>query len=188
MASWFTEHPTGAYIILALIGLFFVVAFFTTRRMVHLLYLPSIFGLMGLVCLIDVMVITDREQVELAVLELARAAEKGDLATIERLLSPQFTLEGLGRDSMLDRARKYLLPVEPRSISFYNLNVPRSDHPREFECLCNVSVYGQFNGLNINSTYIGSIDFVLVKEADDNWRIKSMVVKNFGGNPISLPR
>lgn len=188
MSTWLTEHPTGAYIVLVLIGLIFVVAFFSTRRVVHLFYLLGVIALMGLVFLVDTLVVTDREQVEASVLAMARAAEKGDIDGIDKLLSASFSFEGENRDALLARARKYLLPPEPRTISFYNLNVPRSDNPRRLECLCNVTVYGQFSGLNLNNAYIGTIDFVLEKEADDVWRIKSMIVKNFGGHPMTLPR
>jgi hypothetical protein len=185
--SWITEHPTGVYIVLGFIGGFSLLVFLTTRRVAHLSGLGVAVALIVLVALIDRLVVTDREQVEINALSLAKAAQEGDLAALDRLFSDRFTMDGHTKDSLLSRARSCLVPGALRTIQFWSLEVPPSGSPNQLQCRCNASASGNFGQYgNIDPPYIGTLQIFFEKEGDQ-WRVTRLVVRNLGGYEQRIP-
>ncbi len=184
--TWLTEHPTGAYLILAILGGISLLVFFASRRIAHLSGLLVAVLLAVGVFLIDRAVVTDREQVELNTKALAKAVQEGDIAKMGELLSERFQMEGHGRASLLHRAKAALIPGGVRTIQVWDLAVPRSDDPSRLECHCNASASGAFDRGTIDPPYLGTLELVYEKEGKD-WRITKMTGKGMGGAKQRIP-
>lgn len=184
--SWFTENPTYLYLLLAVVALPFLLAFFTTRRVLYL-GLVLLLLLLGVgLYLLDQAIITDREQVELNGLALAKAAEDGDLATFERLLSPRFQMEGHSRDGLLAKARRYLTPTGVRTITFYDISVVDGPTPGTLIFKSNASASGNFEAFNVDPPYLGTLDLTWSKEGEA-WKLAHMSLRNMGGTEQRIP-
>lgn len=185
--SWITEHPTGVYIILVFLAGFSLLIFFTTRRLVHLAGLLVAVLLIGLVMLVDYLVVTDRERVEMNTELLAKAAQEGDLVTLDRLFSERFEMDGNGKAALLARAKSCLTPGQLRTIQVWSLQVPRSDNPNRLECHCNASASGNFGQYgSVDPPYLGTLQIVYEKEGTD-WRITRLTIHDMGGNERRIP-
>ncbi|GIW82065.1 MAG: hypothetical protein KatS3mg105_3872 [Gemmatales bacterium] len=88
--EWLTENPTPAYLVLGMAFLG-VMACLWHKRDVRFLYAAFAIVFAGvLIWLIDFLVVTDFEQMELEIRHHARFAESGDLDKIFRRLSSDF--------------------------------------------------------------------------------------------------
>ena len=75
---WFTEDPWPPILMLALCAIVFGIAWNATRRGLYLLVTLGIVGLAGLVFVVEQLILTEGEQVEAQVHELAAAVVEGD--------------------------------------------------------------------------------------------------------------
>lgn len=185
--TWLTEHPTTAYILIALLGGFSLLIFVASRRVAHLGGLLVAVLLAAGVYLIDRAVVTDREQVEMNTYALAKAAQDGDHAALGRLFSDRFQMDGHGKDSLLARARTYLTPGGLRTIWVSDVQAKRTDQPQVIVCGCNAGASGYFERLGtLDPPYLGTLDLVFEKEGDQ-WRIVKLTVKSTGGVEQRIP-
>lgn len=182
--TWLTENPTGLYILFAVIAGLSLAIFFSTRRLIHLtgVLIALLAGVA--VYFIDQAVVTDREQVEINALLLASAAQRGEVATIEKLLSPQFQMDGHSREALLSKARRYLNPDRLRTITFYDLGV--TGEPPRLVVHCNATASGNFENFTVDPPYIGTVELTFEKEGND-WRITGMVIRGMGGAEQRIP-
>lgn len=80
--KWFTEDPWPAVMILAVLGLVFGIAWYSTRRGVHFLLAIGMVVLGLVVLLAEQMIVTEAEDVEARVLELGDAVVEGNPETV----------------------------------------------------------------------------------------------------------
>jgi hypothetical protein len=187
MVRWFTENPTGVYLVLAALAGLFVLIFFNSRRVAHLGGVVLCLAAAGGVWLIDYFVVTDVEAVEAAAWELATVIERGDLRALDGLISADYDPPPSGKGSIMARAQRYLRPGESRLIRFSQLGVVRSPDPRKCTVRCNASASGSFGTFYVDPPFIGVMELYFKKDADARWRLTGFAVFNTAGSPVTVP-
>ncbi|HMP01674.1 MAG TPA: hypothetical protein PKD86_05390 [Gemmatales bacterium] len=187
MVTWFTENPIGVYLFLGAVAVLFTLIFFNTRRPAHLAGVLGCLALGAGVWLIDRLVVTDREQVQLRTLALAAAVERGDLSALEEIISADFDPPPTGKETLMARARRYFLPGRNRTVRFSQLGVARSNDPQRLTVRCNASASGHFGTFVVDPPYIGVTEFHFKKDADGRWRLTGFAVYGMGGEQINMP-
>lgn len=189
MFTWLTEDATYVYAALAVVALVFIALYFQSRRTLNLVLLAGtlLFGL--LIGGIEYLIVTDRELIETNVRELARAAEKGDIATIDRLLTRDFTTDvvpATDRATVLKLAKEALPAKEQRKVALEAFEIASADGGKTYTCRCQAWVRGEFSGYHVELNYPLRLEFVFVKE-DDVWKAKHFKASR-QGDPIQMPR
>jgi hypothetical protein len=189
MSTWFTESPTWAYFLLGAAAVVCTFRYIVTRQGKYLWGLPAAALLAAGFWLIDYLVETDREQVERKTQELAHAAEIGDLTRLMDLFSADFSSGAFpSREVLLAEARKYVPPMQSRSIEFWNPDIRFSSNKLTITCRCNAKAAGRFGPWTQNPPHLGVLELTFRKDSDGQWRIRQFRVFDTGGSEVNLPR
>jgi hypothetical protein len=86
--TWLLENPVPIWTVGAALGIFAGLVFLTWRTMSSLLVLSGLVGITLLLALLEWLVVTEREEVELATHQLAAAVEANDLPALLTFLAP----------------------------------------------------------------------------------------------------
>jgi hypothetical protein len=185
--TWLTEDPAPVYWTCAALAIILLFTVFATRRLKYLAGVVLVLLIAAGAWLTDVMVVTDRETVESKSLEMAAAAERGDVAGLEQVFSPQFRLLDMNRDQVLRLARRYLPPTELRSIKLWVEEIIGKNGDPELVCKCMVRASGSFSDFTVD-TFLGRMDLTYAKDADGQWRIRRMTLTTIQGENVGVPR
>lgn len=184
----FTEFPLWAYVILSVVALISVAAFFVTKRVIYLggvlLLLLLGFGFW----LVDYAVETDREQVERKTKELAKAVEQGDLVKLDALISSKFyDTNFTSKKALLDQARPILQPNQERKAQLWQFDTKAGSSGKSMILTGNASASGQYGAFNVQG-FFGKVELTYLKDEDGQWRLSKFFVTDSQGNPINVPR
>jgi len=187
MSTWFTENPIGVYLVLAVLAGLMSLVFFTSGRVKHLVGVILCLLLGVGVWLIDTLVVTDREAIQQRSLALAAAIDRGDLATLEELISADYDPPPSGKAAIMARAKRYFLPGERRYVRFSQMGVLFGRDANRATLRCNASAGGNFGTFHVDPPYLGTMELFFQKEADGKWRVTGFKVYNTGGSEITVP-
>lgn len=97
MPVWLVENPTPVYVILGLAAIVLAYVWWARQENKVLIAVAVVIGLMVLVKLLDVLIVTDQEQVVLAVQDMAGSVQKKDVNRIFGLISEKFHAFGIDK-------------------------------------------------------------------------------------------
>lgn len=100
--SWFVDNAHILYVLLGIIGIAFLAAWWLHRRNKLLLGAVIAAGLILLLWLVTRMVVTDRQQLETSVHAMADAALHGKADVLVKLFADDFEFQGRKRKDLAD--------------------------------------------------------------------------------------
>lgn len=173
MLTWLAENAVNAYIVLGTLAVVAILAFLMTRRAAYLGAAAGLVALAGGVGLVDYLVVTDREQVEIHTREMLLAAERKDVEGFGQYISSQFRSESIDRQALLDRARDVLPHI--KQIAMRNLEVTPSKDRKTITSTCTVDVKGTVEGYALDG-YPYHLKLIFVQDDDKKWRVREFEV------------
>jgi len=181
----FAEKNGWAYFTLGLFALIPIALFFNNRAVVHLFGLLCIILLMGGVYWLDLVQETDREQALRKTEELLRAVETTDFTIFERYISDKYVWQGMTKKSLLERARRVLLPSQRRSCGIGAAQVQGNNGDPTIVVAGNLTATGQFG--SEDAFFTGVIEMTFERQPDGQYQLTKTSVRYPGGQEVTLP-
>ncbi len=182
--AWLVEDPTPIYWIAGVLALALVCAVFVTKRLLYAGLAGGMLLLAGGVWLLDYLVVTDREAVTEKCLQLAEAAERGDVEGIGEILArdctasiPVIGVHSANRQQILAEARLRLPPQSERRIVLWVVEITSSRDGKAHTCHCDVRASGDF-GVTVGGALVKA-EFTFTREDDGQWRVRQMTVRDY---------
>jgi hypothetical protein len=176
MLSWLADNAATLYLLLGIAVLILAALWWMTPRRGYLLGLVIVFGLIGIVWLLSVVVVTDQVLLERACREIEHGIQTRDVERVFKHIAKSFNRANqrpMTRTELHDLARRELGRHGAEDISFSKITCERVS--REEGSLVQFWVHGvrELENLPIRC----EADFVF---EDDLWRMKGF--KLFIGN------
>ncbi len=184
MFTRLAENAVNAYILFGTLAVVAILAFLITRRVVYLGAVVGLAALAGGVGLVDHLVVTDREQVEINTREMLLAADRKDVEGFGQHISAQFHSEGIDRKALLDRARDVLPNI--KQIAMRNLEVIPSKDGKTITSTCTLDVKGTVEGYALDG-YPYHLKLIFVLDDDKKWRVREFEVWDATANRRYYP-
>jgi hypothetical protein len=168
--SWLVDHANTWYLLLGLLTVGLVLAWWLNRRVKFLGFAGGVLVLMGLLWLLSSSVNTDRKQLEHAVKAMAAAVEKGDANNLFKHIARDFRYKGMDRDALHKHAQQAVQVYEVREIKITKFTVDEVSREKKFaktSFRCSV-----WSGGNDTPDLLSiQADFVL---EDGAWKLKTL--------------
>lgn len=166
------ESPIVLYMTLALAAMVSLAIWHKTRASQPLWILAACAALAGVVALADLLVETDREQIEQTFTEIRLAAAENDVDAIMSLVSDGFSAQGVNKAGfrrVLLMVRQY---VDFRSVDLDSLLVESIEQDRAKAVL--TAIYWP-------NKYYAQWRLTFARESDGRWRIQSVSAADHAG-------
>src|SRR5262245_11560300 len=98
--SWLLDNPGVVYVLLGIVALGLVTAWWMTRRAVYLICAGGVVALMILFWVLTITVVTDQQQIAQHVRAMADAVAAKKPADVLKHISRDFTFKGVKRDDL----------------------------------------------------------------------------------------
>jgi hypothetical protein len=169
--SWLIDRASTLYVLLGLVAIGFVVAFWFNRRVKFLGYAAGVVGLIVLVWLLTLLVPTDRKQIESNVRAMADAVVKGNVDDLFKHIADDFRYKGRDRKEIYERTQNAikLHKISSVNISSFEMEGEPSRSTKSAKASFLVTAYAQ--GLDQPFMFRTKADFVLDGE---HWKMKGM--------------
>jgi hypothetical protein len=189
MLTWFTENPIPLYVILGIIGIISLLAFYSTGRRGCWVGVGAAVVLIGLAWLTDYLVVTDREMIEESTYAMIESIEKGEMQRFDEYISRDFAIpeHQITREKLIASVRPFFTPSSQRRVRAHQLEVLPSDKPGEYVCDSMVQVSGRFEKIGEASGEMVRLKLAYQKDADGRWRIRHYEVYWFNDRIIVPP-
>jgi hypothetical protein len=115
--SWLIDNVHVVYLLLGLVALGFVTAWWLNKRVKFLVYAGAVLAMIGVIWLLKTQVLapTDREQIERNVEEMADGVVRGDVPAVLKHISKDFRYKDMTREQLaavIEKTRRQLKIVE----------------------------------------------------------------------------
>jgi hypothetical protein len=175
--SWLADNANYVYILLGLVALGFLSAGWITRRVKFFALAGIPIGIMVLFWLLTRLVVTDQQQLQTAVDEMASAAIKGDAAGLFKHVSRDFRHKQMTREQLAGFIKNAVTAHKITEVKIREFEVVEvSRATRSAKVNFRASIFDKDSVLALTFC-IG--DFVL---EDDQWKLKAIDFRN-AANP-----
>lgn len=127
MLWWLVDHATVWYLLLGIITLVLVAAWYLNRRLVFLSWAAGVVGLILLVWLLTRLVVTDRVQLVQNIQAMAAGVQEGKPEEVFRYFSADFRYEHLKKEEFRQRAAKVIRRQRVRDLHLWDYDVEELD-------------------------------------------------------------
>ena len=180
---WLVDHAGTVYLLLGIVALSLLAAFWLNRRVKFLGLAAGAFAVIALFWLLTRVVITDRKQIDQNVRTMADAVVAGDTNTLMKYVATNFRYKGMTRDQVekmvLGSAKRFRVS----EIVITNLQVPElSREARKAKVEFQATVHNPDGPRPFHL----KTEFVLEEET---WKIKTFAIFNaLIEQPIDIPQ
>jgi hypothetical protein len=174
--SWLADNANYVYILLGLVVLGFLSAGWITRRVKYFALSGIPIVLMVLFWLLTRLVVTDQQQLQTAVDEMANAAIKGDAAGLFKHVSRDFRHKQMTREQLAGFIKNAVATHKITEVKIREFEAEASRATRSAKVSFRASIFDKDSVLAVVFC-IG--DFVL---EDDQWKLKAIEFRN-AANP-----
>ncbi len=130
MLGWFVDHATAWYLLLGIITLILVAAWYLHRRLVYLAGAAVAVGLILMVWLLTRLVITDRVQLLRNIQTMADAVRAGKPDEAFRHFSADFHFQHLKREEFCRRAAKVIRSQRVSDLHLWDFDIEELDRAK----------------------------------------------------------
>jgi len=187
MPLWLVEDPTIVYVILGILGLGLGVMAWRTRKRKYGVAVGVVLLLICLVWLLDFLIVTDREQIQLNLQDMVLAAEQRNMDRLFTHISNDFRRGGMDKAAFRRAADTTIQRWNVRNIRLWDLDIGEVSRERrtahvEFRARAN----GDWPGGGYAQCFCRS-EFVL--DSDGQWRMRTFELFNAVDtrDPLSIP-
>lgn len=176
------ENPVPIYFFGAVLSALFGLTFLVRRNLRSLLTFAGVVGVTMLLVLAERLVVTDREQVEAAVVELVKAIEENDLSTVVAAIDPAATKIRSDAETLMT-----MVQVEDTGATSIRVEIETAAEPRTAVA----KFLGKVDGIHKSSGqrvfYFGEVHlFWVVRE--QQWLVESYQVRSKGKSVDAVER
>jgi hypothetical protein len=184
--SWIFDHANVVYILLGIVALGFVTAWWLNKRVKFLLYAGIPIVLMLAFWLLGRLVVTDQQQMHQSLVEMADAVVAQDADALFRHVSDSFRYQNMNRTEMYDRVARAirLHKVGGALISDY-----RAEEVSRATGRARVSFRVKVDDVGGDMVFFARCEATFVLEGD-RWKLSGVQFFNAVANqdvPINIP-
>ncbi len=129
--NWLFDHANFIYILLGIVALGFVTAWWLNKRVKYLAYAGVAVALIALFCLLGQFVVTDREQIQRNVQQMADAVVRGGDQELFKHCSRDFRYKEMTREQLAALVKGIAAQHKITEVKIWEFefeNIARADH------------------------------------------------------------